>query len=269
MEFLLKRYAQSHNITRLEANLLPSSFQKTPALSPNPIVLNKSDKFNGLDGEIDSTIKIIWKNGNVDKRRTNRHKCNKNLLLRGLDEPSNRNDNCVLHVHYNGREAALVCQVKTANLSSLKERLSPLLKDYKSRFRAVHGEKRLFKQMGFIHVLMTGHSVVDFANLEEHLHKVSLSCQAESCRIVSIEMGALCFRCHPAHISKVAGNLRQFGYNPLLTEIGYCPIEPLVKLRPPELTRYSEFLKQLQADADIVKVYDNVQNSVLQSMYTN
>ncbi|XP_017855605.1 PREDICTED: uncharacterized protein LOC108608647 [Drosophila arizonae] len=269
MEFLRKKYAEPVNLTRLEANLVPSSLKRKPLVRQKP-EFNESDKYNGLDDLTDLLTKTDRKTNKIEIQRPDRpRKPSKNLLIQGRDEPLNNSDNCVLHIGYNDREAALVCQVRTANFRALKQRLSSVFQNYNCRFRAVHSEKQIFKQMGLIHVLMTCQTAMDFGNLEEQLHQVALSCHAEGCRIVSHEMGALCFRCQPELIPEVACKLKVFGYTPLLTELGYCPIGPLVKLKSPQLRRYSEFLKNLRADADIVKVYDNVQNSVLQSMYTS
>lgn len=269
MEVLRKKHVEPANLTRLEANLVPSSLKRKPLVRQKPDI-NESDKYNGLDDMTDPLTKTDRKSKKIELVRPNRpRKLSKKLLRQVREEPLSNSDNCVLHIGYNDREAALVCQVRTRNLRALKQRLSSVFQNYNCRFRAVHSERQIFKQMGFIHVLMTCQTAMDFVDLDEQLHQVALSCHAEGCRIVSHEMGALCFRCHPEHIPEVACKLKVFGYKPLLTELGYCPIGPLVRLKSPQLKRYSEFLKCLRAEADIVKVYDNVQNSVLQSMYTS
>ncbi|XP_064549856.1 uncharacterized protein LOC135436242 [Drosophila montana] len=282
MEFLHKKYLEatatsnSLKLARLEANLVPFKSKRTPMLAQKSTEINDSGKHNGLDREVDSTKTIIAKTKNNDEKlltiiknnKTRLRKLYKELELNTSDEPSGKRENCVLHVNYKEQEAALVCQVSTANLVALKQRLSKVLLKYKSRFRPVHSEPGLFKQMGLIHVLMPCKTAIDFASLEEQLHRDALSCQAEGCKIVSIEMGALCFRCQPEGIPEVSAKLRLCGYKPLLTEIGYYFTEPLEKLTAAQMRRYSQFLKALQADADIVKIYDNVQNSVVHSMYT-
>lgn len=282
MEFLHKKYLEaaatsnSLKLARLEANLVPFKSKRTKMLAQKSTEINDSGKHNGLDCEVDSTKSVIRKTENNDEKlltmiknnKTRLRKLYKELDLNTSDEPSGKRENCVLHVNYKEQEAALVCQVSTANLGVLKHRLSKVLLKYKSRFRPVHSKPSLFKQMGLIHALMNCKAAIDFASLDEQLKRDAHSCQAEGCQIVSIEMGALCFRCHPEGIADVAAKLKLCGYKPLLTEIGYYSTEPLVKLTAAQMRRYSEFLKALQADTDIVKIYDNVQNSVLNSMYT-
>ncbi|KAM8704251.1 hypothetical protein ACLKA7_008795 [Drosophila subpalustris] len=184
-------------------------------------------------------------------------------LDRCLFKSAERRENCVLHMNYNGQQAALVCQVRTNDLAALKHRLLPLLRQHKSRFRNIRVERNLFKQTGLIHTLMTCATATDFADLQQALHCDALRCKAQGCQIVNIEKGTLCFNCQPADIPKVSARLKLSGYKPFRTEVGQCARESLVKLPVGQLQRYGEFLKALQADTDIVKVYDNVENSTL------
>ncbi|BFF89190.1 uncharacterized protein DMAD_07994 [Drosophila madeirensis] len=72
------------------------------------------------------------------------------------------------------------------------------------------------------------------------------------------ENGSVLFKCPPPDVGQVATKLKQRDYKIQHKEIGHCPNEPLVRLSPRHHKCYAEFLKEIQLDGDIFKVYVNV-----------
>ncbi|XP_034486007.1 uncharacterized protein LOC117790621 [Drosophila innubila] len=276
-QLFIRPINQPTKLPHILANLTPlkSRMKRMQRSTSNNI---EQEKRNGLDHENESTNnadsrklkknKLIVESSRqfkeIDNADDQLHQYNRlDQSDCGLNKSDRKRENCVLHMNYNGQLAALVCKVRTNDLPALKHRLSPLLRQHKSRFRNVLVERNLFKQTGLIHALMTCATTGDFADLEQALQCDALRCKAQGCKIVSIEKGTLCFNCQPADIPKVLARLKLCGYKPLHTEVGHCSRETPVKLTAGQLQRYGEFLKALHADTDIVKVYDNVENSTL------
>lgn len=276
-QMLIMPISQPTKLPHIVANLTPlksrmKRMQRSPANNIDIV------KRNGLDYENVSTNKAEPRKVKKDQLmvRSNKqlkHIDNEDAHLHQynrldqsdccLHKSAGKRENCSLHINYNGQEAALVCQVRTNDLAALKHRLSPLLRQHKSRFRNVLVERNLFKQTGLIHALMNYATATDFADLEQALQCDALRCKAQGCKIVNIEKGTLCFNCQPADIPKVLARLKLCGYKPLQTEVAQCARDSLVKLPVGQRQRYGDFLKALHADTDIVKIYDNVVNSTL------
>ncbi|XP_060645603.1 uncharacterized protein LOC132784185 [Drosophila nasuta] len=254
-------------LPHIVANLTPHKSASTPM--PHSISCSfDPEKRNGLDLDFELTDVVEPPTkGNIRKFIARRNgQLNPigdftDQLDRSISCPFQKStvkkQNCVLHINYNGQQAALVCQVRTNDLAALKHRLSPLLRQHKSRFRNVQIERNLFKPTGLIHALVTCQTPIDLASLKLDAQR----CKAQDCKVISMAEGKLCFNCQPSDLAKVTARLRLCGYKPLRSEIGQCARDSLVKLPVAQLQRYVEFLKALKADTDMVKVYDNVENS--------
>ncbi|KAI8045964.1 hypothetical protein M5D96_002155 [Drosophila gunungcola] len=170
-------------------------------------------------------------------------------------ELNERNQNTYsLPIDYARQLVAMVCKVRTDNLSALKLRLATLLRQGKARFFNRH----LFNETGLIEATLPSKSSLSFVDLNQTLRTDALWCKATDGVVTDLERGAVLFKCRPQDLREVTDKLRQCSYKITHTEVGHCPKKPLVDLTDRQMTRYKEFCKQILQDEDVVKIYDNV-----------
>ncbi|XP_017085010.2 uncharacterized protein LOC108117206 [Drosophila eugracilis] len=170
-------------------------------------------------------------------------------------ELSERNQNTYsLPMDYGRQLVAMVCKVRTDNLSDLKLRLANLLRKTKSRFFNRH----LFTETGLIEATSPSKSHLNFEDFNHTLRTDALWCKATDSAITDLVKGTVLFKCRPHELREVTEKLRQCSYKINQTELGHCPNKPLVDLTGRQMSRYQEFCKNLLMDEDIVKIYDNV-----------
>lgn len=264
-------------LIHIKANLTPLKSRQILKIDheSQPLYFD-SDKRNGLDVVIDSKTDINMELKKQDFNVKKNNLVKKSIPNRNREQiKSHNNDNCVqrcpfhvparkvnslLHINYNGHQAALVCHVCTANLSALKHRLLPLLRKYKSRFLNIEHERNPFRSISLIYVSLPSQgSNKNLTDIEQKLQNDAYECKALDCRIVNNKAGEVCFDCLPTDMQRVSSKLKKCGYRVRHTEIGHSARDPLVNLPTSQWRNYSEFLKTLQADTDVLKVYDNVQ----------
>lgn len=163
-----------------------------------------------------------------------------------------------LYMDYGRQLVALVCKVRTNNFNEVKLRLVNFLRHNKGRFFNRH----LFKETGLIKASLPK-TMLSRADFDQTLSTDALWCKATDSSITDFEKKEVLFKCQPQDLREVTAKLRHCGYKIIHSDLGYCPNKPCVNLNDRQLKRYQLFLKQLQQDEDIVKVYDNVRGSVI------
>lgn len=275
MEFLRKLQilpiSAPPGLPHIKANLTPLKSRKILEIDHESTPIHFDlEKRNGLDIETDCKIDFNPKNPNLNVKK---NQIQKSGAIQNQIQTKNQNVNCpfrvpharktnsLLHINYNGHQAALVCQVCTADLNALKQRLLPVLRKYKSRFSNIQLERNPFRPMSLIFASLP--SVVDtnYSDIEQKLQHDAKQCKALGYRIVNNKTGQLCFNCLPADVQRVSARLKKCGYKPQHTEVAHFARDPLVNFSTSQWQNYSDFLKTLQADTDILKVYANVQPS--------
>lgn len=264
-------------LLHIRANLTPLKSRQILEIDhEHPPLYFDTDKRNGLDILIDSSTDI---NMELKKQEMNLKKKNlvkKTVPIRSrLHMKTHNEDTCVgrcpcqatpgrrenslVYINYNGHQAALVCRVCTADLSALKHRLSPHLRKYKSRFVNVEHERNPFRPISLIYVSLPSHLANgNSGDIEQRLQYDANECKALSYRMVNNKAGEVCFKCLPTDVQRVSLRLKKCGYKPRHTEVGHSARDPLVNLSTSQWQNYTAFLKTLQADRDVLKVYDNV-----------
>ncbi|XP_016970643.1 uncharacterized protein LOC108038378 isoform X2 [Drosophila rhopaloa] len=170
-------------------------------------------------------------------------------------ELNERNNNTFsLPMDFGRQLVAMVCKVRTDNLSDLKMRLAPLLRQSKARFFNRH----LFYETGLIEATLPSKSPLSFEDLNQTLRTDSVWCKVTESAIIDLEKCAVLFKCRPQELREVTEKLRQCSYKIMHTEVGQCPKKPLVDLTERQMKRYKEFRKKILQDEDVVKIYDNV-----------
>ncbi|XP_017060741.1 probable transcriptional regulatory protein MHP7448_0474 isoform X2 [Drosophila ficusphila] len=158
-----------------------------------------------------------------------------------------------LPMDYGRQLVAMICKVRTDNLSDLKLRLANFLKQGKARFFNRH----LFTETGLIEATLPSKLSFSFDDFNQTLRTDALWCKATDSAIVDLGKGNVLFKCRPYDLREVTEKLQQCKYKITHTEVGHCP-NKLVNLTDRQMTRYQEFRKNLLQDEDVVKIYDNV-----------
>lgn len=261
-------------LPHIKANLTPLKSRKILAIDHESTPIHFDlEKRNGLDIETDCKIDIIDANPKNPNLNVKKNANQKSVTIQNQMQIKNQYVNCpfrvpparkmnsLLHINYNGHQAALVCQVRTADLNALKQRLLPVLRKYKSRYSDMRLERNPFRPMSLIFASLP--SVVDtnYSDIEQKLQHDVKQCKALGYRIVDNKTGQLCFNCLPTDAQRVSARLKKCGYKPQHTEVAHFARDPLVNFTTSQWQNYSDFLKTLQADTDVLKVFGNVQPS--------
>lgn len=281
MEFLTKfqilPISAPPGLPHIKANLTPAKSRNILEIDHESTQIHFDlDKRNGLDIETDCKIDInIEANPKNPNLNVKKHPTQKSGTIQNQMQIKNQNVNCpfrvpsarktnsLLHINYNGHQAALVCQVCTADLNALKQRLWPVLRKYKSRFSNIRLERNPFRPMSLIFASLPNVVGTNYSHIENKLHRDAKQCKALGYRIVNNKTGELCFNCLPADVQRVSARLKKCGYKPQHTELAHFARDPLMNFSTSQWHNYSDFLNTLKADTDVLKVYANVQTSSL------
>lgn len=273
MEFLTKLQilpiSAPSGLPHIKANLTPAKSRNILEIDHESTPIHFDlDRRNGMDIETDCKIDIKNQNLNVKK-----HPIQKSVTIQNEIQTKNQNGYCpyrvpsarkknsLLHINYNGHQAALVCQVCTADLNALKQRLLPVLRKYKSRFSNIRLERNPFRPMSLIFASLPSDINSNYSHIEHKLHRDAMQCKALGYRIVNNKTGQLWFNCLPADVQRVSARLKKCGYKPQHTELAHFARDPLMNFSTSQWQNYSDFLKTLKADTDVLKVYANVQTA--------
>ncbi|XP_039495476.1 uncharacterized protein LOC120454334 isoform X1 [Drosophila santomea] len=170
-------------------------------------------------------------------------------------ELSERNQHTYsIPMDYGRQLVAMVCKIRTDNLSNLKLRLASLLRQNKTRFFNRH----LFNETGLIEATLPSKTPLSFEEFNQTLRTDALWCKATDSAITDLGKGSVLFKCRPLDLQEVTYKLRQCNYKIINKEVGHCPNKPLVDLNDRQMARYQEFRTALLQDEDVVKIYDNV-----------